>query len=61
MNLFITRLKALLDHLNGCSIDAPAWLGRNLPGWTWGVWWATLLGLIALFCGQSSKFIYIDF
>jgi hypothetical protein len=61
MNTFFIRLKELLEHLNGCSTDAPAWLGRNLPGWVWGLWWALLFGVITLFCGQSSKFIYIDF
>src|SRR5207237_305701 len=27
----------------------------------WGLWWGVLLCVILLFCGQSSKFIYIDF
>jgi len=27
----------------------------------WGLWWAALSLLIYVFCGQSSKFIYIDF
>ena len=26
-----------------------------------GLWWAFLFGVILLFCGQTSKFIYIDF
>ena len=27
----------------------------------WGVWWGVLSLVIYMFCGQSSKFIYIDF
>ena len=31
-------------------------------GWIWrGLWWGVLAGLILLFSGQTSKFIYIDF
>lgn len=26
-----------------------------------GAWWALLAVLVAAFCGQSSRFIYIDF
>ena len=26
-----------------------------------GLWWGLLAGGIILFCGQTSKFIYIDF
>ena len=31
--------------------------------WSWlrGIWWGLLAGAIILFCGQTSKFIYIDF
>ena len=29
--------------------------------WLRGVWWGLLVGGIILFCGQTSKFIYIDF
>jgi len=27
----------------------------------WGLWWSVLVGIIFIFSGQSSKFIYIDF
>jgi hypothetical protein len=27
----------------------------------WGLWWGILLIIALIFCGQSSKFIYIDF
>jgi hypothetical protein len=30
-------------------------------GWFLGIWWAVLAATILLFCGQTSKFIYIDF
>ena len=29
--------------------------------WFRGLWWGILAGAILLFCGQTSKFIYIDF
>jgi hypothetical protein len=29
--------------------------------WLRGIWWGLLAGGIILFCGQTSKFIYIDF
>ncbi len=61
MNIFLQRLRELAEYLGGCSVGAPAWMKRALPGWAWGVWWALLLAIVALFCGQSSKFIYIDF
>ena len=32
----------------------------NSP-WVRGLWWGLLAGAILLFCGQTSKFIYIDF
>jgi len=33
---------------------------QSMPWWL-GLWWGLLLGAILLFCGQTSKFIYIDF
>jgi hypothetical protein len=27
----------------------------------WGMWWGILVGIMLIFSGQSSKFIYIDF
>jgi hypothetical protein len=61
MTRLLTRLIEILDYLGGTSAKPPAWLGRGLPGWVWGLWWSLLLGLIVLFSGQTSKFIYIDF
>ena len=58
---FFAVIRQWLEFLNGAS-DAPP---PGLPGrWIWlvnGFWWAILGCLIALFCGQASKFIYIDF
>lgn len=54
-------LKAFLELLGGCGTPAPAgaaWIER---GWVRGLWWGALLVVIILFCGQTSKFIYIDF
>jgi len=33
---------------------------QSMPWWP-GLWWGLLLAAILLFCGQTSKFIYIDF
>jgi hypothetical protein len=27
----------------------------------WGIWWGILVGIVFIFSGQGSKFIYIDF
>jgi len=55
-------LKALLDYLSGVNDSppegAPAVLTHPIFR---GLWWGLLLILIAIFCGQTSKFIYIDF
>ena len=61
MNLW-SWLKNFCEHLGGASDALPPGL-RSLPAaWLWrGIWWGLLIGLILLFCGQSSKFIYIDF
>lgn len=57
----LTFIKAVLEHLGGCteepSVKIPAWL---IP-WLWGMWWAFLAVVVITFCGQTSKFIYIDF
>ncbi|HEX4121996.1 MAG TPA: hypothetical protein VH619_15360 [Verrucomicrobiae bacterium] len=49
-----------LDYLGG-SRDTPP-TGFPFRGNIWrGLWWGLLIGIILLFCGQTSKFIYIDF
>ncbi len=54
-------IKSLFELLGG-SRDEPL---LHLPGiaadlWR-GLWWGLLVVVILLFCGQTSKFIYIDF
>lgn len=58
----VFRVKSLIEYLGG-QIDRPIGGNRVLPiesNW-WGVWWAILACVTMFFCGQSSKFIYIDF
>lgn len=56
----MATLKALLEYLGGSSDEAPRFAWR-LHSPLWGIWWGLLLYLVIFFCGQSSKFIYIDF
>jgi hypothetical protein len=51
-------LKDFLDYLGGSRETPPA--GPAFVAWR-GLWWGLLAGLILLFCGQTSNFIYIDF
>ena len=54
-------LKCALEYLGGAQ-DGCATLLPRLGNWAfWGLWWGALSALIYVFCGQSSKFIYIDF
>lgn len=61
MKSFALWMKDACEYVGGV-LDAPP-AGLRLPTHSplWGVWWAVLACLILLFCGQSSKFIYIDF
>ena len=54
-------LKHAAEYLGGCQDLPPRFLPLSLASPWWGLWWSVLAVLIALFCGQSSKFIYIDF
>ncbi len=54
-------IKNFFDYLGGSAEEPPA--GASFlasPMWL-GIWWGLMIGLILLFCGQTSKFIYIDF
>jgi hypothetical protein len=54
-------LKTLCEFLQG-STETPPSAFRNLSSPVWrGLWWGVLAGAVLLFCGQTSKFIYIDF
>jgi hypothetical protein len=56
-----SQLKQVCEYLEGCSTQLPsAWSFLSSP-WIRGLWWGLLAGAIILFCGQTSKFIYIDF
>ena len=57
----LQRLKILLEYLGGLGDEPPMRVPASLAPWLWGVWWAVLILFIVFFCGQSSKFIYIDF
>jgi hypothetical protein len=57
----LTKLKYALEYLGG-SRDECVWPLPPLSNWFfWGLWWYALAALIYCFCGQSSKFIYVDF
>lgn len=61
MNLFLW-VKSFLEHIGGSDDELPTGFSVLSSAWWWrGLWWGLLLGAILLFCGQSSKFIYIDF
>jgi hypothetical protein len=54
-------LKSLCEYLQGATETPPSSF-RNLSSPVWrGLWWGILAGAVLLFCGQTSKFIYIDF
>ena len=55
------RFKAVCEFLEGCSDFPPPGFEWLKAGWVRGLWWGFLAALIILFCGQTSKFIYIDF
>ncbi len=58
----LSFLKATLEFLGGSLDQRPFPSPRWLPGWLgYGVWWAVLSVVIMIFCGQVSRFIYIDF
>jgi hypothetical protein len=54
-------MKHFLEYLGGAQDAPPVGLRMNLGSVWWGIWWGILLLAIVMFCGQSSKFIYIDF
>ncbi|PYQ72258.1 MAG: hypothetical protein DMG01_24410 [Acidobacteria bacterium] len=54
-------IKSLADYLGGAEDLPPAGLSLPASSSWWGLWWGALTIVIVLFCGQASKFIYIDF
>ena len=60
MNL-LDRIKSVCEYIGGARDEAEE-TPRFLRGSLWrGLWWGVLGGAILMFCGQTSKFIYIDF
>jgi hypothetical protein len=53
--------RATLEYLGGESDDAPPFLTGRAEWAVRALVWLAAIGLIYAFCGQSSKFIYIDF
>jgi len=57
----LSWIKAFFDYLAGALEEPPPGAAfLSSPLWI-GLWWGLMIGLILLFCGQTSKFIYIDF
>jgi len=58
----LESFKMVCEYLGGSRDDLPlhtaAFFSKGLYR---GLWWGLLAGSILLFCGQTSKFIYIDF
>jgi hypothetical protein len=52
----------LLEYLAGEKDAPPTGFPVALSNFLfWGIWWSILVGIVFIFSGQSSKFIYIDF
>jgi hypothetical protein len=54
-------LKQACEFLGGERDEGPPGFPIGLRSPLWGLWWGILGCAILMFCGQSSKFIYIDF
>jgi hypothetical protein len=54
-------LKEACDYLGGSLEQPPEGFAFLASPWWFGIWWGILAAFILLFCGQTSKFIYIDF
>jgi hypothetical protein len=54
-------IKNFFDYLGASREEPPIGASFLASPWWLGLWWGLLIGLILLFCGQTSKFIYIDF
>jgi hypothetical protein len=64
----LETFKGACEVLGGSHDQLPASVSERIPlgllRWfplLRGLWWALLIGAVLLFCGQTSKFIYIDF
>lgn len=54
-------IKQACQYLGGEQDEPPAGFPIAQRSVWWGLWWGLLACAIFVFCGQSSKFIYIDF
>ena len=61
MAAFLSWFKNVFDYLGGSCEEPPEGMPFLASPWWLGIWWGLMIGLILLFCGQTSKFIYIDF
>jgi hypothetical protein len=61
LSALLSWVKNVFDYLGGSREEPPAGLPLVASPWWLGLWWGLMIGLILLFCGQTSKFIYIDF
>jgi hypothetical protein len=57
----LEQIKATLEFIGGSRESALVIEKSRYAPWLRGLWWGLLVGGIILFCGQTSKFIYIDF
>jgi hypothetical protein len=57
----LSNFRATLEYLGGERDDAPQLLAGRFGGLARCAVWVLAIVLIYAFCGQSSKFIYIDF
>jgi hypothetical protein len=52
----------VLEYLAGEQDTPPSGFSVSLSNFLfWGIWWSILVGIVFVFSGQSSRFIYIDF
>lgn len=61
MNELANWIKNCCEYLGGESDHMPKSFPLAVDSLFWGIWWGVLLCVIIVFCGQTSKFIYIDF
>jgi hypothetical protein len=61
ISTFLFWFKSVFDYLGGSLEEPPSGATFLASPWWLGIWWGLMIGLILLFCGQTSKFIYIDF
>lgn len=58
---YILWLKYFFEYMGGERDNPPLGFPIAVYSILWGFWWGILSIIILMFCGQSSKFIYIDF